>query len=214
MSYLLTYLLNTLLSYLLTPWSRVLEKLTGSAASQEILRIFWNPKFHHCTHKCPPPVPILSQFHPVPTIFSHFLRSILILSSHVRLSIPSDLFPSGFRTRTLCIPLPSPIRATCPAFLILLDFTTRKIFGKKYRLLSSSLCNFLHSPVTSSLLGPNTLLNTLFSNTLNLHFSLNISDQVSHPHRTTGNIIDPNGGVDYLRNVLSPEEASRLVSIS
>jgi hypothetical protein len=33
--------------------------------------------------------------------------------------------------------------------------------GKEYRSLSSSLCNFLHSPVTSSLLGPNTLLNTL-----------------------------------------------------
>ena len=32
---------NILLTYLLTPWSRVLlEKLTGSAASQEIPRIF------------------------------------------------------------------------------------------------------------------------------------------------------------------------------
>jgi hypothetical protein len=31
------------------------------------------------------------------------------------------------------------------------------------------LCNFLHSPVASSLLGPNTLLNTLFSNTLSLN---------------------------------------------
>jgi hypothetical protein len=27
--------------------------------------------------------------------------------------------------------------------------------GEEYRLFSSSLCNFLHSPVTSSLLGPN-----------------------------------------------------------
>jgi len=33
--------------------------------------------------------------------------------------------------------------------------------GKEYRSLSSSLCNFLHSPITSSLLGPNNLLNTL-----------------------------------------------------
>ena len=35
-----------LLTYLLTPWSRVLlEKLTGSAASQEIPRIFGTRRF-------------------------------------------------------------------------------------------------------------------------------------------------------------------------
>jgi hypothetical protein len=61
--------------------------------------------------------------------------------------------------------------------------------GKKYRSLISSLCNFLHSPVTSSLLAPHILLNTLFSNTLSVRSSLNVSDKVSHPYRTTGNII-------------------------
>jgi len=53
----------------------------------------------------------------------------------------------------------------------------------------SSVCTFLYSPVSSSLLGPNILLNTLFSNTLSLRSSLNVSDQFSHPYKTTGKII-------------------------
>jgi hypothetical protein len=61
--------------------------------------------------------------------------------------------------------------------------------GKEYRSLSSSLYYFLHYPVTSSPFGSNTLLSTLFSNTLSLRSSLSVSDQVSHPFRTTGNII-------------------------
>ena len=47
----------------------------------------------------------------------------------------------------------------------------------------------LHYPVTPCLLGPNILLNTLFSNTLGLCSLLNVSDQVSHPYKTTGRII-------------------------
>jgi hypothetical protein len=38
-------------------------------------------------------------------------------------------------------------------------------------------------------LGPNILLSTLFSNTIGLCSSLNVRDQLSHPHKTTGKII-------------------------
>ena len=81
-----------------TPWSRVLlEKLTGFATSQEIPRILWNPKVHYRTHKSPPPVPSgnsIQSPQPLPTSS----RSILILSCHLRLGLPNDLFPSGFPT--------------------------------------------------------------------------------------------------------------------
>jgi hypothetical protein len=62
------------------------------------------------------------------------------------------------------------------------------IFGEQYRSLSSSLCSFLHSYVTSSLLDPNILLRTLFSNTPSLGFTPSVSDQLSHPYKATGKI--------------------------
>jgi len=113
-------------------------------------------------------------------------RSILILFFHLLLSLPSGLFTSGgFTIKTLYTPLPFPIRATYPAYLILLDFITRTILGEEYRSLSSSLCSFPRSPVTSSILGPNILLSILFSNTLSLLSSLCLGHQVSRPFQTT-----------------------------
>ena len=49
-------------------------------------------------------------------------RSILILSAHLRLVLPTGLFPSGLPTETLYEPLVSPLQATCLAYLILLDY--------------------------------------------------------------------------------------------
>ena len=127
------------------------------SASQEIPRILWNPKVHYRIHKCPPTVPVLSHITQPMLSHSTSWSSILILSSHLRLGLPNGLFPSGFPTSTLCTTLSSPIRATGPVHLIRLDFTTRTILGKEYGSFSSSLCSFLHSTVTSSLLGPNTV---------------------------------------------------------
>jgi len=132
------------------------------STSQEIPRILWYPKVHYRIHKCTPPAPILSQLHSVHTLHPTSWRSILMLSSHLCLGLPSGLFPSDFPTKTLYTPHPSPIRGTCPGHLVLLDFITRTILGEEYRSLNCSLGSFLHSPVTSSLFGKNILLNTLF----------------------------------------------------
>ena len=99
------------------------------------------------------------------------------------------LLPSGFLTRIPCEPLLFPICATCPAHLILHDLINRIIFDERYRPLSFSSCSLLKFPVTSSLLGPNIFLRTLFSYSLSLHFCMNTRDDVSHPYKTTGKIM-------------------------
>ena len=94
-------------------------------------------------------------------------------------------FLSHFPTRTLYAPLHSPIHAACPAHLILLDFITQIITGEEYRSLSCALCSFLHFLVTSSLLGPHILLNTLslfYYVLLTVHLSIIlVINQLNYP---------------------------------
>ena len=130
-----------LLTYLLTSWCRVfLEKLTGLQLVKKFPAFHGTRKFitalTSVRHQC------LSWASPIQSIYPHptSWRSILILSTHLRLGLPSGLFPSGIHTKTLYNPLSSPICATCPTHLIHLDFITRTILGDDYKLFSSSLC--------------------------------------------------------------------------
>ena len=121
---------------------------------------------------------------------SHFLKI------HLNIILPSapgfsKWSPSsGFPTKILYAPILSPhaCHMPRPSHYSGLDHP-HNIWGEEYRSLRSSSCGVLHSPVTSSLVGPHIYLSTLFSNTLSLRSSLNVSDQVSHPYKTTAKTI-------------------------
>jgi len=103
------------------------------AASQEIPRISRNPKVHYCTHKRPPPVYILGQPNPVHILTSHLLE---IHPNIIHPSTPRSpqwSLSLRFPHQDTIHPLSSPIRATCPAHPILLDFITRTILGEEYK---------------------------------------------------------------------------------
>ena len=96
-------------TYLLTPWCSVLlEKLTGL----QLVNKF--PAFHGTRRFITSLTCVrhlsLSWASPIQSIYPHptSWRSILISSTHLRLGLPSGLFPSGFPTKTLYTPLFSP----------------------------------------------------------------------------------------------------------
>ena len=93
----------------LTPWCRVLlEKQTGLQLVKKFPAFFWTRRF--ITALTSVRQLSLSWASPIQYIYPHptSWRSILILSTHLRLGLPSGLFPSGFPTKTLYTPSPHP----------------------------------------------------------------------------------------------------------
>ena len=148
----ITYLLTYLLTYSMVhspSWAA-----NWFAASQEIPCISRNSKVHYRTHKRPPPVSILGQPNPVHIPTSHLLE------------IHPNIHPSTRKSPQWSLSLRFPHQD--PIHPPLLTHTRhmpspshssriyhRTILGEEYKSFSSSLCNLLHSTVTSSLLGPN-----------------------------------------------------------
>ena len=90
--------------------------------------------------------PLNAQLNPICHLLA-FLRAHHFLHvSRIRVNIILPSTPGSPKcspspqvspTKTLYTPLLSPIRATCPSHLILLDFITRTILGEEYRSLST-----------------------------------------------------------------------------
>jgi len=153
----------------------------SSSAIQKIPCIFRDFRLHYCHHNSLPLVNILTQMtqaHAFPLYF---------FNTHFNITFPSALWfsnlPLSLRfpcQKPVCTSL-LPICTMWPTHLILLHFKTQIIFGEEYMSQSSSLRNFLQSPVTPSLLDPHTFLSTQFLNT----FSLCPSLHVNTLHRTS-----------------------------
>ena len=105
--------------YLLPPRSRVLlEKLTGSQLVKKFPAFYGTrkfiPTFTSARHLSLCWATSAHSLPPHPTTW----RAILILSSHLRLGLPSAHVLSDFSTKTPHSPPLSPIHAICPANLI------------------------------------------------------------------------------------------------
>jgi hypothetical protein len=68
--------------------------MVRSHSPSQISRLLWNLEVHYRDYRNPPLVPILNQLDLVYIL----QRSILILHSHLRLGLPSGVFPLFFRS--------------------------------------------------------------------------------------------------------------------
>jgi hypothetical protein len=133
------------------------------SASKEILRLLWNQKIHYHVHNSPPRIPVLSQITPIHTLPPHFpnMHFNIILPPTPRSSewfLPFRLFNQHFFYKFIL----SSMLTICPANLMLFYLIAIRYLVKSTNYGALIMIFFLPPPVTSSLLGPNIPVSTLF----------------------------------------------------
>jgi len=111
-------------------WSRVFPEKLSYSTSREIPGILLNQMNHHGIYKSSSPAPALSQINPHTNSQPISLRYTVIVSSILRLVLPSSLIPLYFSNKTQYAPLVFPIGSTCPAHLVI-SFDHRTVFDTR-----------------------------------------------------------------------------------
>ena len=179
-------------THALTPWSRVLlEKLTGFQLVKKFLTFYGTWRFITTfTTACHLSLSWASSIQSMPQHPTSW-RPILILFPY------SPIYAWVFEVVSfrqvsppkLCIHISSPPCVLHVPPISLFSIWSPEQYWVRKTSLSSSLRSFLHSLVTLSLLSPNILLYTLFSNILSLRSFLSVGNHVSVPYKTNGKII-------------------------
>jgi len=153
-----------------SPW-----EANSHSASQKILPLLWKPKVHYHVHNSLPLA--LFSARPIQSATSHpiSLRSILILSSHPRLVLPSGLFCSSFSTKILYASPHSCYtpRQSHPPWLDHPNNTSRSVRSSQYTVFSSL-------PPRSS------IFSSSCSHTPSVYVLFLVCETKFHTHKTTG----------------------------
>ena len=181
----LSVCLSVCLSYLLTPWCRVLlEKLTGLQLVKKFPAFHGTRRFitsltsvRHLSLSWANPI---QSTDPYPTSW----RSILILSTHLRLGLPSGLLPSGFPTKKLTPPSPHPYVPHAQPISFFSTLSPHNI-GRGVQIIYLPVMQF--PPFPRYLVPPMSKYSPQHHGLKHpqLPPSRNVSDQVSHPYKTT-----------------------------
>jgi hypothetical protein len=128
------------------------------SSSHEIPCLSWNSEKFHCR---------IDKVNVVHVFITHFSKTHFILSFHLYLCLPNDIFRSDFFLFRFCS------RFAYSWYLphSVLDVIGQIIFGEDYEL-RISLYNYLCHPITSFLLGPIFFGSALASDTLSRYFLL------------------------------------------